>query len=458
MSTKIVLVGAASASFAPTTIAGLLAERDALAGSTVTLVDVNRPGLETMAALMRRAVDEYDAKLQVEATTDLAKGLDGADFVIVSVARDINDTQRLDWSIPRKHGFRNVMAENGGPGGLAHSLRSINLMLDVCGEVERVAPNATVFNYTNPMSRVCLALTRYTSLDVVGLCHQIGYAYRSVGILMGWVSPDKQVGYKQQVRTVEDRIDIEAYGLNHFTFITKLRDRETGEDLYPELHRRMAECADPAFEPDTKLVHDVFGLYAVPGDHHLGEYLPWSSTEKPPPIDRWEEMAVELFDDAAAAADGRVPLDKVLDVSPDTHDRAPAIIAAQVAARPRAELAVNVVNGGCIPGLPEWAVVEVPGVAGPYGVYGLAMDPLPPGITAMLNQQIAVQDRVVEAAVHGDRNAAMESLLLDPITAAEPDAAKAMLDEMLEVHARYLPRFDGGAAKRRAAQTPVAVG
>jgi alpha-galactosidase/6-phospho-beta-glucosidase family protein len=454
---KIVLVGAASASFAPSTIAGLLTEREALAGSTVTLVDLNQPGLETMAALTRRAADEYGAKLHVEATTDLAQGLDGADFVIVSVAVDINDTQRLDWKIPLKHGFRNVMAENGGPGGLAHSLRSINLMLDVCAEIERIAPEAMVLNYTNPMSRVCLALTRYTSLNVIGLCHQIGWAFRNVGILMDWVSRERRDEYKAQVRSVEDRVDIEAYGLNHFTFITKLRDRETGADLYPELRRRLADF-DPSFEPETKLVHDVFGLYPVPGDGHLGEYLAWASREVGPPIDRWEQLAAQLFEDAAAASDGRLPLGEVLEVDRATHDRAPAIVAAIVAGRPQHELAVNVVNGGCIPGLPEWAVVEVPGVAGPHGVHGLAMDPLPAGITAMLNQQIAVQDRVVEAAVHGDRNAALQALLLDPITAARPDAAKAMLDEMLEVHARYLPRFNGRATEHQALESAAAVG
>ena len=43
---------------------------------------------------------------------------------------------------------------------------------------------------------------------------------------------------------------IKAAGLNHFTWMLDLRDRQTGEDLYPLFARRWAE-QDPTFEPLT---------------------------------------------------------------------------------------------------------------------------------------------------------------------------------------------------------------
>ena len=65
---------------------------------------------------------------------------------------------------------------------------------------------------------------------------------------------------------------------------------------------------------------------------------------------------------------------------------------------------------------------------------------LPPGVTALLAQQVAVQDRAVEAALHGDRQVALQALLLDPVVQSY-DAAVQILDELLEAQAPYLPQF-----------------
>jgi alpha-galactosidase len=70
-----------------------------------------------------------------------------------------------------------------------------------------------------------------------------------------------------------------------------------------------------------------------------------------------------------------------------------------------------------------------------------AMGSLPAGITSLFNEQIAIQDRVVEAAVHGDREVALEALLLDPVSNRDAGEAEAMLHELLEAHAELLPQF-----------------
>ena len=85
---------------------------------------------------------------------------------------------------------------------------------------------------------------------------------------------------------------------------------------------------------------------------------------------------------------------------------------------------------------------------GSYGIRGLAMGGLPAGITSLFNEQIAIQDRVVEAAVHGDRAAALEALLLDPVSNRDASEAEAMLEELLAAHAELLPQFSGGGPGR----------
>jgi alpha-galactosidase len=104
------------------------------------------------------------------------------------------------------------------------------------------------------------------------------------------------------------------------------------------------------------------------------------------------------------------------------------------------EDALNIPNHGSIPGLPDWAIVEVPAVVNATGVQALTVPALPPAVTAMLAQQVAIQDRAVEAALHGDRQAALQALLLDPVVQSY-EAAVNILDELLTVHAPYLPQF-----------------
>ena len=102
---------------------------------------------------------------------------------------------------------------------------------------------------------------------------------------------------------------------------------------------------------------------------------------------------------------------------------------------------VNIPNQGCIANLPEDAVVEVPAVVSASGIHGLCLGRLPDGIAALCNTQIAVQKLVVEAAATGSRKLALQAMLADPVV-TNADAAEKCLDELLSVHAAYLPQFD----------------
>ena len=135
---------------------------------------------------------------------------------------------------------------------------------------------------------------------------------------------------------------------------------------------------------------------------------------------------------------GQVGVDEYLNRK--SGERAIPIIAAILGNKNQYEDVLNLPNRGCIPGLPDWAIVELPGSVSASGIRGQSVPTLPPGVTAMLAQQIAIQDRAVEAALTGDRQAALQALLLDPVVWSY-DAAVQILDELLTVHAPYLPQF-----------------
>jgi alpha-galactosidase len=442
---KVVVIGAASASFGLPTLSSLFAEKEVLRGATISLVDIDQEALSDLAGWAEAANRQLGNPFKIESYADRVRALPGADFVVIAVERARFESWGKDWEIPIAHGIVHTFGENGGPGGLAHSLRQIPLVLDICEDIQSLAPDALVVNYSNPLTRVCLAITRYTNLRTVGLCHGVAMAYPKVGRVMGWVTAEEDTPQeREQEQAVVDSLDIEACGLNHITFITKMRDKRTGEDLYPAFRERLA-AFDPSFEPLSRRLCQVFGLFPTQYDSHVGEYVAWARPDGHPFEDRLESEArerAELRDHMRAAADGSYPPVQLMEVDQVYDDRGPSIIASVVGDRGAHELAVNIPNGSCIPGLPEWAVVEVPAFVGSSGVKGVEMDELPSGLTALFDQQIRIQDLVVRSAVERDPNLALQALLLDPVSGGNAEEAEAMLGDLLRAHADLLPGWD----------------
>jgi alpha-galactosidase len=435
--TKIVIIGVGSTSFGPSIFGDLFSYAEQLRGSSVWLVDINAASLDLMTQYAHCLNEDAHEAFEVHSTTDRREALPGADFVIVSVAVDRIAAWRLDWQIPLKHGVRHVLGENGGPGGLSHAVRNIPLLLSIACDIEELSPNALVLNFTNPMSRLCLALHKHTKVHFVGLCHQIGKGYYLVNEVLKLVEPKQGEGEAALRRRIEERIHLTAAGLNHFTFILDMRDRATGADLYP-VFRDKVKAMPPDFELMSRRLMDAFGLFCATGDGHAGEYVGFASETIPLTgydFDKYEKRSIEQREHVRAMAEGRAPAELQL-----SGERAIQIIDAVAHDLIQHELSVNIPNNGCISNLPDDAVVEVPGIVSGLGVHGVQVGPLPEGLAAMLRQQVDIQKLVVEAGVHGDRNAALQALLLDP-TVHSYAQAKYMLEELLSVHARYLPQF-----------------
>src|SRR5919202_2011076 len=174
---KIVIIGAGSASFGLNSLATLLRE-PSLRGSTLALVDINADGLGLVYRLAERMNGQWDAGLTIDPTTDRRAVLDGADFVVCAIeVGPREELWRLDWEVTLRHGLRQPYAENGGPGGFAHTARNTPHILDIARDMERPCPGALLVMLSNPLPRLCRAVTKYTSSAVVGLCHGIGYGH-----------------------------------------------------------------------------------------------------------------------------------------------------------------------------------------------------------------------------------------------------------------------------------------
>jgi alpha-galactosidase len=459
MKPRVVIIGAGSASFGLGTLVTLM-RSPRMQGGTVALVDINTEGLALVDSLARRLNREWDANIQVVSATRREEALPGADFVIVSI--EVGPREGLwqrDWEIPLQFGVRQPYGENGGPGGFAHTLRQVPEMLAIAHDMERLCPQAWLINFTNPLPRLCLAVSRYSRIKSVGLCHQLEIAYMLVGVALAQrlgvdvppgvnsnAHPDIWSKAGMVAGQVKPLVEVKAAGLNHFSWILDVRDRHSGEDLYPDFRKGLL-ALPPDFEPLTRAVFQAAGLCPVPGDSHLDEYVPWCHDPQTRP---WEKYKLFLYDwerarldrdkkwkEIEAMAHGVAPVDHLRQVhSEGSVEIIEGLMGAEAIYRP----AVNIPNRGHIPNLPDGAIVELPAVVDGFGIQGLNVGPLPEMVAELCRREIAVAGLAVEAASTGSRQAALQALLLDPCI-NDIDTAKAILDAYLEENAEYLPSF-----------------
>ena len=394
-------------------------------GSSLVLMDINKEAVEKTALAANRINDVLGANYEISATTDRKKALEGADFVIVSIAVDRVKMWKQDFAIPQKHGIKHVLGENVGPGAVFHTMRNLPIFMDICKDIERICPDALLINFTNPESRLCMAIKKYTKVKAVGLCHQINAGIEIVSTILS---------------ISREHIDVKAWGINHFTWIFDMRDKRTGEDLYP-LFREKEAVYNPEYEKLSRFIFRHYGLFPTSGDGHLGEFFPYAHELIPAngyDFEKYEKRRQSIASVLDGVISGEIPIDDKL-IAP-SGEKAFTIINGIVHNTNELLESVNLPNDGYISNLPADAIVEVPAVISGHGVNGLAVGELPRGIAAMCRTQIDIQHLVVEAGVKGNRELVKQALLTDPnIPSAE--AALKIYDELMDINKPYLPQF-----------------
>jgi alpha-galactosidase len=458
--TKITVIGAGSASFGENTLSAIVRSKK-LRGSTLALVDRNTDTLDIVNRLANRLNREWDAQFTITSHTNHQDALSGSKFVVNAI--EVGARENLwqqDFEIPIKYGVRQPYAENGGPGGFAHAARNIGPIMQIARDMEQACPDAWFINFTNPMIRICDAVNRHSNIKAVGLCHQIYAGYTMVGVALakdlGIEVPEGLTGlhaavdqhpFQHRVREqIVPLVDIRAAGLNHFSWILSIHDRRTGEDLYPLFRKRFFEL-DPKFEPLTRDVFSAFGLFPVPGDTHLCEYLPWLSDSQTRP---WDKYNIRLYDWDLFAAVREFELARMNDMANDEatieglldtdSEGALEMIENQVCATTHYHLAANLPNTGQISNLPHGCTIETPIVVDSAGIHPVHVGALPDPIAELCRREIATAQLGVDAAVEGNREKALQCLLLDPVI-TDIETGRRILDDYLTSYKDYLPQF-----------------
>ena len=444
MEKRIVLIGAGSAQFGYGTIGDIL-QSQVLAGSTIVLHDINPDTLAVVAENARQFIEAHKLPFKVEATVNRVQALSGADFIVSSIeVGNRFDLWEQDWRIPQQYGIRQVYGENGGPGGLFHALRIIPPILDICADAVKICPNAYIFNFSNPMSRICTTVTRaFPGIRFIGLCHEIGSLRNFLPHILG-------VPYEE--------LEVRAAGLNHFSCVLTAKYKASGQDAYPDIrakaplffgnmpsmdavHKYFKETGQwpekiedfAGIETEAwperrvfQVILEKFGLMPITSDSHFGEYIQW---------------AYDVTDHKGILDFYRFYKDYLSKIQPKIelvlNERVVAIIEGILTDSGYVEEAVNIPNQGLIANLPYWIAVEVPATVDKNGIHGIPMGQLPKGYAGLLMNQVAVHDMTAEAVIQKSKSAALQALLVDPIV-NNYHGMDELLDTMIAYQERWL--------------------
>ena len=435
---KVALIGAGSAVFAQRTITDILAI-DGLDTGTFALIDLDTERLALAHEVAEQTIRSAGKAWTVESTTDRRSVLPGCDYVINMIEVDGLANVHSDYAIPLKYGVDQCIADTIGPGGIFKYLRTAPSWLAICRDIEELCPRALVINYSNPMSALVLTALRATSLQVVGLCQSVVQTAYELADYM-------DVPY--------ERMRYRCAGINHLSwFVTLEMD---GEDLYPRL-RSAAE--DPAIYEQNPVRFDLmraFGYFTTESSGHVSEYVPYFRKRKDL-IEYYVRMQPDCRGGERASrwpADRAEHDERLRDYLERERrgerafylerglDAGSYIIEGHALNRPQV-IYGNVGNCGFIENLPRDGCVETTCLVDGNGIQPLQFGRLPTQLAALDSAHMMVHDLLVQALLNEDREAAVQALMLDPLTAAVCSLAeiRRMFDEMASTQQAYLPHF-----------------
>lgn len=442
MGTKVTIIGGGSSIFTPGLLRGFI-QSPIMNGGQVTLMDVNEERARVMEALGQKLIDSEGVDLSVEHSLDQRESLRDADFVIVAISVGGIDAWANDIEIPGRYGVYGEVADSTGPGGIMRAFRNVPILHSVATDVAEVAPDAWIFNYTNPAPVQSLGMTTVAGAQSVSLCSCTGY-------------PANPAWLAEQAGVEPDEIAMPPIvgGINHCAAVLELRLKD-GTDAMPLVRER-------ATHPVVKWVLDTYGVLPYCWSHWVEFHVQMQDlTEEYQGVAQGLEMRYGLHifrmeDQVARAREwedlarrwtapdaGPVSLADLPFGHQDAGIEVMGVMESIVENRNSVYI-VNTVNHGAISNLPDEAVVEVPAVVGRTGIHPLRVGPLPPTLAAHLTQYCNAQAMMAKASLSGDHQDALHAFLLDPLLqkTLTPDRAAELLDEMLEVNAEMLPQFD----------------
>ncbi|MFB7439408.1 6-phospho-beta-glucosidase [Streptomyces sp. RLB3-17] len=417
---KLTVVGGGS-TYTPELIDGFARLRDTLPVEELVLVDPAADRLELVGGLARRIFAKQEHPGRIVTTSDLDKGVEGADAVLLQLRVGGQAAREQDETWPLECGC--IGQETTGAGGLAKALRTVPVVLDIAERVRRANPAAWIIDFTNPVGIVTRALLQ-AGHRTVGLCNvAIGFQRKFAGML--------------GVAPVDVHLD--HVGLNHLSWETGVRlGGPEGENVLPKL---LAEHGDTIAD-DLRLPRTLVDRLGVVPSYYLRYFYAHDEVVR--------ELRTKPSRAAEVAAMERELLkmygDPALDEKPELLAKRGGAYYSEAAVDLAAALlggggspyqVVNTYNKGTLPFLPDDAVIEVQAAVGPHGPTPLPVRPVDPLYAGLMAAVTSYEDLALEAALRGGRDRVFRTLLAHPLI-GQYEYADALTDQLIAHNREHL--------------------
>ena len=427
---KVAVIGGGS-TYTPELVNGFLTRTEQFPLDELWLMDIDAARLEIVGGFARRMVETKGAPFKVFLTTNQRQAVEGASYVTTQLRVGQMEARRKDEYLGKRHGL--IGQETTGVGGMAKALRTIPVILKIAEDMRALAPGALLANFTNPSGLATQALSKYApDLTAVGVCN---------------VAITTKMMIIEQIEQATGRYinpahaELNTLGLNHLTWHRGFTVE--GEDIWPQvIEGFIADLKaeeDPEWDSRTIEVLRMIPNYYLQYFYHTDKKL--ASQENWPPSRAEEVIEIEkdLLREYADPNLNELPAGLML-----RGGAYYSTVATQLLNSHYNDLAethiINTRNNGAVREWPADWVLEMPAKINRKGVQLIPTEPLPPVCLGLIAQVKAYELLTVEAAVHGDREAAYQALLAHPL-GPKADKIQAVLDDMLETNRAYLPQF-----------------
>jgi 6-phospho-beta-glucosidase len=430
---KITVIGGGS-TYTPELVNGFLTRADRLPLTELWLMDIDKERLDVVGGFAQRMVKAKDGPFKVVLSLDQREAIAGASYVITQLRVGMMPARRGDEYLGKWHGL--IGQETTGVGGMAKALRTIPVVLNIAKDIREVAPGALLANFTNPAGLVTEALIHHAAdIPAVGVCN--------VGITtkMGILENLAKVLKPSQGYIADERAVLKTLGLNHLTWHYGFT--VDGEEMWPQIFPAFVEMTKQEEEPEWD-IRTLESLGMMP-NYYLQYYYytdkKLKAQEKWPPSRAEEVMEIEkdLLREYADPALTEPPADLMKRGGAYYSTLATQLIDSHYNDLGQVHT-VNVRNNGAVKEWPADWVLEMPAKVDKAGIHPLPADPLPPTCFGLIAAVKMYEILTVQAAVHGDRNAAYQALLAHPL-GPSADKVQEVLDDMLETNKQWLPQF-----------------
>jgi 6-phospho-beta-glucosidase len=409
----------------------------------LALWDTDAQRLKTVTRVADAMGQRSGLRARLKAYPDAEHALEGADYVISSVRVGGIDARVKDETIALAHGL--VGQETVGAGGFACAMRNLGAMLDYAHLIERVAPRATVINFTNPVGIISQGLLNHSQVNVIGVCDTPLETFESIAHALGR-------------NPFELRFDY--LGLNHLGWVRSIKD-EHGAELLPKV-LASPEIIQKCYRHGLFPTEFIRKLGLLPTEYLYFYYFPeaaYKNTKRSGQSrgQAIEGMNVRLFPKLAQAPDS-----KLIEVYEDYlrernasyfsieatagerrkesqelysefsgYERIAMLVLQALHAETPSLIPLTIRNGRALEDLDPNDAVELPCEVSARGVQVPAVGRAPEAVRSLLLQVKEYERLTVRASVEHSREMALAALEKNPLVGRE-EVAKEVLAEYVQ--------------------------